>query len=83
MRKKREVKGSMAGRKKEVAKRKKGVLIPVTLAEQLEAYATEADVPQNRIVSLALTLLFKQDRHDLMEALQTLKGIWVPPEEDG
>ncbi len=53
--------------------RKKGVRIPVHLAEELETFSREAEVPENRIVSLALTLLFKRDRRELLEALRSLK----------
>lgn len=60
-------------------KRKKGVQIPVSLAEELEAISREADVPENRIVSLALTLLFKRDRQELVEALRAVKETFHEP----
>lgn len=72
----------MPGRKKGVPKRKKGVAIPVALAEELEAYSRESDVPENRIVSLALTLLFRRDPQDLKGAIRSLKEMWTPADEE-
>lgn len=53
--------------------KRKTVYIPVDLAEQLEALSEQADVPETKIVSLALALLLGRTEEVLKEALRVLK----------
>ena len=53
--------------------KRKTVYIPVELAQQLEALAEATDVPETKIVSLALALLLQHNQGALKEALEILK----------
>lgn len=60
-------------RRKGVPVKRKTVYIPVDLARQLEELADKTDVPETKIVTLALALLLERKEEGLRDALRLLK----------
>lgn len=61
--------------------KRKTVYIPVDLAEQLETLSKQTDVPETKIVSLALALLLEHKEEALREALRLLRTGDLPEQK--